>query len=87
MRPIIVVKDADGKITFTEDELVKLLEEAYQNGYDVGCKEGRVSVPITVPSCPTYPSYPTWLNPTTGKTPPWLEPNVTTWAAVNGNKQ
>jgi hypothetical protein len=85
MRPIIVTKDADGKITFTEDELVKLLEEAYQNGYDIGYKEGKASAtPITVPS---YPSYPTWLNPTVDKTPPWLEPNLTTWAAVNGNKQ
>lgn len=82
MRPIIVVKDADGKITFEEDELVKLLEQAYQNGYDVGYKEGRASVPITVPSYPTYPSYPTWIT-NTDKTPTPL----TTWAAVNNNQQ
>ena len=42
MKPIIITKDADGNIKMTEDELRRLLDETYANGYEGGYKDGRV---------------------------------------------
>lgn len=40
MKPVvIIVKEKDGKLDITKEELDKIIESAYQNGYDDGLKE------------------------------------------------
>ena len=39
MKPIIIVKDKDGKIEITEAEIKKLISDAYDEGY----RDGRQS--------------------------------------------
>lgn len=51
---IVVEKNKDGKIEFTKDELQKMLDEAYNQGYSDG-KATRWDT-ITYPSNPWYVS-------------------------------
>jgi len=50
-RVVIIEKNKDGKIELTKDELQKMLDDAYSQGYSDG--RGRYD---TI----TYPSYPAW---------------------------
>ncbi len=53
---VVIEKTSDGKIELTKDELQKMLNDAYNNGYlDGSAKWDRI----------TYPSYPTWYTTTT----------------------
>lgn len=58
MKPIILEKDKDGNVRVTVDEIKKMVEDAYESGYE----DGRKSAPITVP--PPYPYNPTPYTPT-----------------------
>lgn len=49
---VVVEKNKDGKIEFTKDELQKMLDEAYNQGYSDG-KAARWDT-ITYPSSPWY---------------------------------
>ncbi len=57
MKPIVLEKDKDGNVHITVDEIKKIVEDAYESGYE----DGRKSVPIIVPS--PYPSTPTPYTP------------------------
>ena len=63
MKPIIIFKEKDhnGAYSFTEDELKKLLEEAYEDGY----RECRLNhIYMTQNPVPyTAPTYPAWDTP------------------------
>lgn len=55
-RVVIIEKNKDGKIELTKDELQKMLDDAYSQGYaDANKKYDTI----------TYPSYPYWLYTTT----------------------
>ena len=61
MKPIILEKDKDGNVHITVDEIKKMVEDAYESGYE----DGRKSVPITVPTPYPYtptPYTPTWID-------------------------
>lgn len=51
-RVVIIEKNKDGKIELTKDELQKMLDDAYSQGYADGNKKYDVL---------TYPSYPNWI--------------------------
>ena len=51
-RVVVIEKNKDGKIELTKEELQKMLDDAYNQGYVDG--KGRYE---TI----TYPSYPAWL--------------------------
>ena len=57
-RVVIVEKNKDGKIELTKDELQKMLDDAYSQGYTDGNKKYDTI---------TYPSYPIWTSTTTGR--------------------
>lgn len=61
MKPIILEKDKDGKLQVTVDEIKKMVEDAYEAGYE----DGRKAVPITIPSTPFYTPMP--------NTTPWID--------------
>ena len=44
MKPIVLKENNDGSIVITSDEIQKIIEDAYQAGFD----DGRRSVPVTV---------------------------------------
>ena len=50
-RVVVIEKNKDGKIELTKEELQKMLDDAYTQGYTDG--KGRYE---TI----TYPSYPVW---------------------------
>ena len=51
-RVVIIEKNKDGKIELTKDELQKMLDDAYSQGYADGNKKYDTI---------TYPSYPSWV--------------------------
>ena len=55
-RVVVVEKNKDGKIELTKEELQKMLDDAYTQGYTDG--KGRYE---TI----TYPSNPVWYTTTT----------------------
>ena len=54
-RVVIVEKNKDGKIELTKDELQKMLDDAYNQGYADGKSKYETI---------TYPSYPVWYRST-----------------------
>lgn len=54
-RVVIVEKNKDGKVELTKDELQKMLDDAYNQGY----ADGRSKYETI-----TYPSYPVWYRST-----------------------
>lgn len=54
-RVVVIEKNKDGKIEFTKEELQKMLDDVYTQGYTDG--KGRYD---TI----TYPSYPIWYTTT-----------------------
>lgn len=65
MKPIILEKDKDGNLQITVDEIKKMVQDAYESGYEDGSKP----VPITVPTPYPYP-YPYTPTP---YTPNWID--------------
>ena len=67
MKPVLIFKELkDGKVELTKEELEKLLEDAYNEGYNAG-KAVNITYPVypTSPdvqpiTTPTYPWYPVW---------------------------
>ena len=55
-RVVIIEKNKDGKIELTKDELQKMLDDAYSQGYADGNKRYDTI---------TYPSFPSWTCKTT----------------------
>ena len=58
-RVVVIEKNKDGKIELTKEELQKMLDDAYTQGYTDG--KGRFE---TI----TYPSYPVWYTTATTNT-------------------
>ena len=58
-RVVVIEKNKDGKIELTKEELQKMLDDAYTQGYVDG--KGRYE---TI----TYPSYPFWYTTTATNT-------------------
>ena len=56
---VVVEKNKDGKIEFTKDELQKMLDEAYNQGYS----DGKATRWDTI----TYPSHPWYVSTTSDK--------------------
>ena len=54
-RVVVIEKNKDGKIELTKEELQKMLDDAYTQGYTDG--KGKYE---TI----TYPSYPVWYTTT-----------------------
>lgn len=55
MKPIIVTKNTDGKLDLTEEQLEKLIDCAYHNGYEDGLKaQTAIKLPVNVNE-PWYP--------------------------------
>ena len=78
MRPIVVTPDENGKISYTVEELEKLLEEVYNEGK----KDGISQYPYYIP--PTSPSDNQWWK----TSPIWTAPYTTTASGtvtVNGS--
>lgn len=51
-RVVVVEKNKDGKIELTKEEVQKMLDDAYNQGYEDGRKTKYETF--------TYPSLPTW---------------------------
>ncbi len=70
MKPFIIVKntDAEGEIHFTQEEIRKIIEEAYNQGYSDGYTANgnqKIYNPNTSDPCPSHyiPYAPqTWCN-------------------------
>lgn len=81
MKPIIVKPDKNGKISYTVEELEKLLEEVYNEGK----KDGISQYPYYIPS--TSPSDNQWWK----TSPTWTAPYYTTATSgtvtVNGSSK
>ena len=78
MRPIVVTPDENGKISYTVEELEKLLEEVYNEGK----KDGISQYPYYI--SPTSPSDNQWWK----TSPIWTGPYTTTASGtvtVNGS--
>lgn len=74
MKPFIIYKELkDNKVELTKEELEKLLEDAYNQGYIAGKAEGEK---IYYPYYPQLPSTPSW--PATPYTPVWYSGSTTT---------
>lgn len=58
-RVVVIEKNKDGKIELTKEELQKMLDDTYTQGYTDG--KGRYE---TI----TYPSYPVWYTTTNTNT-------------------
>lgn len=68
-RVVIIEKNKDGKIELTKDELQKMLDDAYSQGYADGNKKYDTI---------TYPSYPNWTyEVTSGNTIPLNKCKIT----------
>lgn len=52
MKVKIFIPNSNGKIEFTKDELEKLLDEVYQEGYDEGRQNCIISYPPGLQSIP-----------------------------------
>lgn len=65
MRIKIFIPNNNGKLEFTKEELEKLLEEAYQEGYDDGSKKTVISYPTGIQNIPDI----IYTNSTTGGAP------------------
>lgn len=76
MKPIVVKPDKNGKISYTVEELEKLLEEVYNEGR----KDGISQYPYYIP--PTSPSDNQWwkTSPIWTAFPSWVAPDYTTTA-------
>ena len=59
-RVVVVEKNKDGKIELAKDELQKMLDEAYNQGY----VDGKATKWDTI----TYPSHPWWYVSTSSNT-------------------
>ena len=59
MKTIFLEKNSNGKVELTPDEIRKMLDDAYNEGFKDGKQEQFV--PITYPSYP-YTGYPTWIS-------------------------
>ncbi len=79
MKYKILTPDEDGKFIFTKEELEKLLDEVYQEGFDDGKK-----ITITTPSAPASPWVVNPYNPViyADKTAPTY--TTTTWMKATG---
>lgn len=81
MKPIVVIPGKNGKISYTVEELEKLLEEVYNEGK----KDGMSQYPYYIP--PTSPSDNQWWK----TSPIWTAPYYTTAASgtvtVNGSSK
>ena len=51
MKPIVITVDENGETKLTPEQLQKLIDDAYKEGYADGCR----SVVITTPTYPPYP--------------------------------
>ena len=56
MKPIIIKVDSEGKIKITEEELKKIIDDAYNQGFQDGQKQPYV-IPNTIPSNPLVTPY------------------------------
>jgi len=56
MKPIILEKDKDGRIKVTSEDIQKMIDEAYQSGYE----DGRKSIQVIIPP---YSPEPWWKTP------------------------
>ena len=65
--PLIVTKNKDGKIEFTEEELKNLIKTAYTNGFVDGTIMGGVKKEENPPNTINYPPY---ISPTIRPTYP-----------------
>lgn len=71
MKPIIIFKEKnnDGTMSFTQEEIEKLLTDAYNQGYADGLSKGTNHPiwldkdKITIPTSPSIPSTPFPYNP------------------------
>lgn len=50
MKPIVITVDEHGKTTLTPEQLQKLLDDAYKQGYE----DGYRSIVVTTPTYPPY---------------------------------
>ena len=64
MEPIILEKDAEGRILITAEEIKKMVHDAYEQGYEDGKRDNST---ITGPYAPSVTP---WTSPWT--TTPWL---------------
>lgn len=55
---VVIEKNANGKIEFTQEELETLLEKARQEGINEGTKRSYIYSPLTTPS--TTPTFDPW---------------------------
>lgn len=55
MKPIIIKTDKDGNIKITEEELAKIVDDAYNAGFKDGSRV--ISPTITSPTWPPYNPY------------------------------
>lgn len=55
-RIVVIEKNKDGKIELTKEQLQKMLDDAYSQGYSDGNRYDTI----------TYPSYPYWRTTLTG---------------------
>lgn len=55
MKVKVFTKNQNNKIEFTEDELRKLLDEIYNEGYWDGAKKYVYTTPYTIPYGTNYP--------------------------------
>ena len=52
MKTVVLVKNENGKVELTVDEIKRMLDDAYNEGF----KDGKSANNIAI----TYPSYPNW---------------------------
>ena len=59
MKPIILEKDANGNLKLTAEEIKRMVEDAYDAGYEDGKKSVTIinPIPLTTPSCPWQPTW------------------------------
>lgn len=89
MDNLIAVKtNKDGKVELTLDELNKMLDDAYERGFNSGrMQTAYPSTPPTLPWTPTNPTVPT--TPYYPTSPWWSSPTCLfdTKTTANANKQ
>lgn len=61
MKPIVLERDKDGNVRVTVDEIKKMVEDAYESGYEDGRKSVTITVPVPYPNTP-MPYTPTWID-------------------------
>lgn len=52
MKPIIIKSDSEGRLLITEEEISKIVDDAYNAGYADGIKSAKHDESITWPSYP-----------------------------------